>query len=256
MNRNGTLVVLAILASTAGGCLGWGGDLEFTDSGDVFPCARAEAEVRMYKSGFDRWDFPAFPGTPEAERRERYDPMRGNSLFFRAEVDVSSHVVDGSDFSPWLEYIYTVPLDPGTVRSRMRINQEELLLRVGWCTRRRIFRIGGGLNCAGVQMSGSVSDPDSRISIDEDVFGFGLGAMLEVSPGFPPLRAYLDVRFLPWFHDRISGSVEICEVGVKMRYFGILVFFGYRWETVERDVDDLLLSYHTHGPVLGLGFAF
>ena len=157
--------ILLPLVTLMAGCFGGDGELRFRDAGGVWPAAHAEAEIRMYKSRFGRWDFPALPGTPEAARRERRDPTRGNSLFLRAEVDLSSITVDGSDFSPWLEYIFAIPLDPGPLRSRMRITRGELLFRAGWCTRGRFFRIGGGMSGAVLDLTGSVRDPDTRISL-------------------------------------------------------------------------------------------
>jgi hypothetical protein len=88
-----------------------------------------------------------------------------------------------------------------------------------------------------------------------------MGFYIEGSPGFPPVRIYLNVDGWNAYegHGFFTGSDT--ELGVKGSFRGFSLFAGWRWEDFSGRAEHNVLTqsrlkFRVEGPILGLGVSF
>jgi len=249
------IFILTLLFTAACGCCSdFYKPLHFNESSNLIPRIRLTADKRYHlRNG---WDNPALPGSDEALLRECCERKQGGGITLRLFANISHRTVEDKDGVLPTEFVEVngTRFNEGEVTGRFRINRQEFGGKAGGFNDK--FYLGGGvaLFLTGVQMRGSVSNATQRATVNKSNGGLGLGVWLEISPGYPPLKFYLDWRF--WIDEWFQLG-EDREVGIKFQYRSFEIFLGYRMEYFQcyPKHNGSRLIFKILGPVFGLGLA-
>lgn len=254
---NGRVSGLLWLLPLAFGCAGADDALRLDEQGAVAFTLRNEAEVRKCRG--EPWDLPAPPGSVRSESRERGDVSRGGGLFLRARLDVSLRDLEESKLYATARNVDGTILGPGSITGRFRLTREELAFSAGYVSLGQVLRIGGGIRIAATQFTGTFRDGTAREEERDATLGFGVGVLMELSPGFPPLRGFVEacaLGSLNTYADEGKGHETWVEAGLRYQFLGFTLYAAYRIERTTLLRSDADRVFRFRGPLVGAGISF
>lgn len=254
--------ILAIgLLALAAGCY-TPQTLEFKEDSAILAGFRVEGDLRYHK--VTGWDFPAPPGTREAEDRENWAHQVGGGILFRFHGNLSSRNIQEDDEVRSGEIAIvddTSFTGPVTVSADIDVLRQDFGCKFGFFTDRHLFGGGLGMFLTSFQIAGSVSSATKGAAFSNRNLGLGWVLYLEGSPGYPPVRFYAE--WTRWASYEGPGYFQgsDSEYGVRAQFRGFTLFAGYRLENflgrLEHNVyTQSRLDFEVRGPIFGLGITF
>ncbi len=251
------LLALAVLC----GCESYPQTLKFKDFQSL--CGTAKISIDMRYHFGEGWSTPKLPGTNQSFEKENCVDFRRAGMVMQIFGEAHyREAEDGDTVRPgeWAA-VNEAYFSPGPVDGEFRISRERVGFRFGFFAPQLIFGAGFGLFYHGIQIDGDVRNATVRGAVHNDNNGFGYMLWLEISPGWPPLRLYLNWGKWDAYGGKGYWRGEETEIGLKYRFRGFEVFAGYRIDEFSGRNDHNLigqsrLKFYLRGPVLGMGVAF